>query len=771
MRPDRQASGMWLSLIFLLIAGCDSGGDNGGQAVQEPPPPTSPEPEPPAPEPPEPEPPAATVGLDARPSNTTCLAPARATGSTTIGTERVFPNLRFADSGGGSRNPILLLQAPDDRSRWFVVERFGAVKVFDNNPAVAAASVFVDIGARVESSCAECGLLGMAFHPDFPTTPRVYLVYTSLVRTITGGPDTHLSEFTSPDGGLTLDPASERVIITIPKSSVHHHGGGIIFGPDGYLYFGTGDGNSARRNDAQDLRTLLGKVLRIDIRGETGSALYRIPADNPFAASTASCHVNGSSPGTENCPEIWAWGLRNPWRWSFDRQTGDLWLGDVGESESEEVNRVVRGGNYGWRCFEGTHDTGRGCGTPVGPMLPPIAEYSHTLGRAVTGGYVYRGTAVPGLIGRYVFGDFVSGQIWHIPTDTAPTMTMTAGLDSGLNISSFAEDLDGELYAVNMRGDLYRITGSTTGGGEGVATNLSDTGCVDPANPTVPVSALIPYEPSAPFWSDGAAKQRWMALPDGQNIIVGDDGDWDFPNGTVLMKNFSLADRLIETRLFMRHPDGVWAGYSYEWNADGSDATLVRGGKRVTIGSQEWIYPSEAQCMQCHTEAAGRALGPETRQLAFNITYPQTGRDGHQLSTLNAIHTLSPPIADPMAEIPYPNPAGTAGTLDERARAYLHTNCSLCHRPDGPTTASMDLRYSTPLANTNACDATPGLGDLGIANARLIAPGAADRSVMPARMNLRDDPDAMPPDGLGARVDTEGVTLIRDWINSLAGCN
>lgn len=658
-----------------------------------------------------------------------------------------------------------MIQAPRDSSRWFVVERFGTVRVFENNPAVAASSVFLDIGARVESSCSECGLLGMAFHPDFPATPRVYLVYTSVTRT-GRGPDTHLSEFSSPDGGLTLNPGSERVMITVVKNSVHHHGGHIVMGRDGYLYFGTGDGNSASRNDAQDLKTVLGKILRIDVRGTTGSALYRIPTDNPFAANTQLCNVNGSS--SQSCPEIWAWGLRNPWRWSFDRQTGDLWVGDVGESEIEEVDRVVRNGNYGWRCFEGTHDTGRGCGNSVGTMLPPVAQYTHALGQAVTGGYVYRGSAVPGLVGQYLFADFVSGRIWSIPNDTAPTMNVDAGYDSGLNVSSFAEDHDGELYVVNMRGDLHRITGSGGASG-GVATDLSDTGCVDPANPTQPMSGLIPYAPSAPFWSDGSGKERWIGLPDGQNIIVAADGDWDFPNGTVLMKNFRLDNRLIETRLFMRHPDGVWAGYSYEWNAQGTDATLVRSGKQVNIGSQAWIYPSEAQCLQCHTEAAGRSLGLETKQLASNITYPQTGRDAHQLLTLNSINTLSPPIADPSAEVAYPNPTGAAGTLTERARSYLHTNCAQCHRPGGPTTANMDLRYSTPLASTNTCDVAPGLGDVGISNARLIAPGAADRSVIPARMNLRGDTNAMPP--IGTRVDTEGVQLIRDWINSLSSCN
>lgn len=769
----RFTTGMLLCLTF-LIASCDGGGSGApGQAPpptsSDPPAPNPSDPQPPTLDPPETDPPAAISGLDARPGNTTCLAPPRATGSASIGVERVFPNLSFRDADGVSRNPLQLLQAPGDRSRWFVVERFGAVKVFENDPAVATSSTFVDLAARIESSCAECGLLGMAFHPDFPTTPRVYLAYTSLTRTDPNGPDTHLSEFTSSDGGLTLDPASERVLITIPKPSVHHHGGGIIFGRDGYLYFGTGDGNSARRNDAQDLTTLLGKILRLDINTTRDSAPYGIPPDNPFASSAQTCHVDGSGPA--NCPEIWAWGLRNPWRWSFDRETGELWVGDVGEREIEEVNRVVRGGNYGWRCFEGTLDTGRGCGTPVGEFLPPVAQYSRELGQAITGGYVYRGIAIPGLVGRYLFADFVSGQMWHIASDTQPTQQMDAGFESGLNVSSFAEDLDGEIYAVNMRGTLHRIvvTGGTSG--SGVATTLSATGCVDPANPASPASGLIPYTPSAPFWSDGADKARWIGLPDGQNVAVGDDGDWDFPNGTVLMKHFSLGDRLIETRLFMRHPDGVWAGYTYEWNAQGSDATLVRGGKRVTIGSQEWIYPSESQCMQCHTEAAGRSLGLETRQLATNITYPQTGRTAHQLFTLDAINALSPPLADPIAETPFPDPTGTAGTLMERARSYLHTNCSICHRPGGPTTSNMDLRYSTPLASSNACNAVPTTGDLGIADARLIAPGAADRSVIPARMNLRDDPNAMPPNGLGTRVDTEGVTLIRDWINSLASCD
>jgi uncharacterized repeat protein (TIGR03806 family) len=456
-----------------------------------------------------------------------------------------------------------------------------------------------------------------------------------------------------------------------------------------------------------------------------------------------------------------------------------MWVGDVGESDIEEVSRVKLGGNYGWRCFEGTRDnstnpafpaaTGAACAGKTG-LQPPIAEFPHSVGHAVTGGYVYRGKAIPGLVGRYLFADFSTGRIWDIPNDTQPTMTMTTttGLDTGFYISSFAEDNDGEVYLTNIYRDLHRITASG-GTATGVATQLSATGCVNATNATLPASGLIPYTPNAAFWSDGAAKQRWIGLPDGKNITVGANGDWDFPNGTVLMKNFRLDNRLIETRLFMRHPDGVWAGYSYEWNAEQTDATLVRGGKQATVGGHTWIYPSEGECMLCHNEAADRSLGLETKQLAFNITYPQTGRDANQLVTLNAINALTTAIADPEEQVPYPNPFGTSGTLGERARSYLHTNCSQCHRPTGPTPTDMDLRYSTTLADTHACDVVPGLDNLGIANARLIAPGAAARSVLIERMSRRDA-HGMPPLG-STQVDAAGAALLTNWVNSLTSCN
>jgi uncharacterized repeat protein (TIGR03806 family) len=282
-----------------------------------------------------------------------------------------------------------------------------------------------------------------------------------------------------------------------------------------------------------------------------------------------------------------------------------------------------------------------------------------------------------------------------------------------------------------------------------------------------PASGVIPYAPSAPFFSDDAVKTRWLALPDGQRIVVENDGDFTFPDGSVLMKNFRLGATLIETRLFMRHNDGTWAGYTYEWNAQGTDATRVIGGKSVTINGQVWDFPSEAQCLQCHTEAAGRTLGLEIGALNSDFGYP-TGRTANQLTTLNSIGTLTPALTQSPAQLAaIPDPAG-AGPLEQRARAWLHSNCAYCHRPGGPTPANLDLRFTTALNATSTCNVAPSLGDLGIANARLIAPGSAATSIVVNRANRRDS-NGMPPLATH-RVDTDGVALLTQWVNSLTGC-
>ncbi len=309
------------------------------------------------------------------------------------------------------------------------------------------------------------------------------------------------------------------------------------------------------------------------------------------------------------------------------------------------MDRVVAGGNYGWRCFEGTRQYNSSCGPNAASSLPPVAEYGRSSGQSITGGYVYRGASIPALAGRYVFGDFVTGRIWHIARDTPPTLDVTQApsLATGLSIASFAEAVDGELYVVHYGGTLHRLRAGATGGGT-VPMQLSATGCVQPGDATKPASGLVPYAPNAPFWSDGADKDRYLALPNGATIAVAADGDFDLPNGSVLIKGFRLAGKLVETRLFMRHTDGEWAGYTYEWNAQGSDATRVIGGKTVSVNGQTWAFPSEAQCLACHTSAAGRSLGLEIAQLNGNLLYPQTGRVANQIVTLNSVQMFSPPV-------------------------------------------------------------------------------------------------------------------------------
>lgn len=722
------------------LASCGGGSQSGGS------------------DPPPPPPPPATSGLDARPGNSTCVAGDRPSQSVTLATERVFAGLPPFS------NPILMLQAPGDAGRWFVVEQGGVVRAFVNQSSVAGSSVFVDVSARVVAG-GEQGLLGMAFHPDFPANPRAYLSYTNAAS----GLVSRISEFRTRDGGATLDPTSETILLSVPQPATNHNGGNIAFGPDGFLYVGLGDGGSGGDpwgaiGNGQNLRTLLGKILRIDVDGTTGPVPYGIPAGNPYAGNP----LCSTGSGTQDCPEIFAYGFRNPWRWSFDRVGGELWVGDVGQGTLEEIDRVVAGGNYGWRCFEGTNVYNSSCGPNLASSLPPVAQYGRTAGQSVTGGYVYRGSALPALVGRYVFGDFASGRIWHIARDNAPTLTVTTGLDSGHSIASFGEGLDGELYVVHYGGTLHRLVSAGSGGGT-VATQLSATGCVDPRDPTRPAAGLVPYAPNAPFWSDGASKERHLAMPDGATMRAGADGDIEFPNGTVLMKTFRLGTRLVETRLFMRHTDGDWAGYTYEWNAAGTDAARVIGGKTATVAGQAWVFPGEAQCLACHTAAAGRSLGLELAQLNGSMTYPATGRTANQVVTLNAIGMFSPAVATAPSTMPaLPDPHGMTGSLDARARAYLHTNCAQCHRPGGGTPTDLDLRQTTPLPATNACDRAPQAGDLGIVNARIVAPGDAARSVLVARASRRDTL-GMPPLA-STIVDDAGVALLASWVDSLGGC-
>ncbi|MDH3267063.1 MAG: PQQ-dependent sugar dehydrogenase, partial [Gammaproteobacteria bacterium] len=572
-----------LALTMPFIASCGGGG---AQTSNNPPPPVTPP----------------TVGLDSRPSNTACVAPAKGAGGASVDIAEAFPDLPNLSQ------PVKFVVEPGANPRWFVLEKGGRIVVFDPDNA-AGMTQYITRAGVVSTTANEGGLLGMALHPDYPTVPEIFLSYT--IEGV-GGPRLHsiisrvtLDNVAAPGAGTV-----EEEILRLDQFASNHNGGDIAFGADRLLYIGFGDGGGGGdpRQTAQDTTQLLGSMLRIDVIG-TGTG-YNIPADNPFVGN-AKCGPTENN--ANNCPEIYAWGLRNPWRWSFDPPTGELWLGDVGQNAWEEVDLIVRNGNYGWSCREGAHNyPGSAC---VGPIIEPVSEYPQGNGnQSITGGYVYRGTAIPALAGRYVFGDFVSGRIWALQSDGMGGYTNEELAATPTSPSSFGVGHDGELYFTDYAGRIMRLVNSG-GAVDPVPDLLSASGCVDPGDITQPYSGLLPYDINAPFWSDGAAKDRYIGVPNGQTISIDGDDDWVFPPGSVLVKNFRLNGRLIETRHLMRHPDGEWAGYTYEWDVAQTEATRVRGGKVAQIDGQDWVFPDEAECLQCHTDVAGVALGPETSQL------------------------------------------------------------------------------------------------------------------------------------------------------------
>ena len=699
-------------------------------------------------------------GLSARPSNTTCVAPARPHQGGAVTLLEPWPNLEVV-------SPLLLLQEPGT-TRMYAVERAGRIVRFDKDDAtVTTPEVFADITDRVETSDTigdERGLLGMAFHPDWPVVEEVFVAYVA-----SGGSPylDRVSRFTLDGGGL-VDEASEEILLNIDDFATNHNGGMIAFGRDGMLYVGTGDGGGANDpwDNGQTTQTLLGKMLRIDVDTVTSPLPYGLPADNPFLAD----------PGY--APEIYAVGLRNPWRWSFDRATGDLWVGDVGQSELEEVDVIAAGGNYGWNTYEGTDcydDTDGACAH--GGFSPPVLQYRHTAGRtAIIGGYVYDGSAIPELRGTYVFGDGSSAEIFQLLFDDQgrardvddPGVTL---IGSGEYISAFSEDADGELYVLRVETNrIERLVPAGPPAPTAFPQTLSATGCVDATDARSPARGMIPYDVNHALWSDGATKERYLALPDAATIDVAADGDMILPIGAVVMKHLLVDDAYVETRLLVRHDDGNWAGYSFEWNDEQTDAALLPPvGKQKVLGNgQTWLYPSRNGCLACHTDAAGRTLGLELQQQNRVIAYEQ-GACANQLTTWDAIGVFTaalPGAAETLPALPAVDDA-TAST-EARARALLHVNCSSCHRPNGGGGGLADLRAATSLAEAHLCDEAPAHGDLSIPDARLIAPGEPARSLVSVRMQ-RSGATRMPKLG-SLVVDSGGVAVVNAFIEELTSC-
>jgi uncharacterized repeat protein (TIGR03806 family) len=664
--------------------------------------------------------------------------------------------LTAIDALSGKRfpNPTFVTHAGDGSNRLFVVQRAGVISAIDNTAGVVTTQTLVDLTSRVNQD-GEGGLLGLAFDPGFRSNGYFYVAYvTNAPRTL------RISRFkVNASDASTADAASERVVLDIDHPRSFHFGGWIGFALDGSLYIAHGDGGNEQSvdNNPQNRESLFGKILRIRVNAD-GS--YAIPSDNPFGTA------------------VWALGFRNPWRCSIDRANGNLWCGDAGADAREEVSRIDRGSNHGWPLFEGSLPYGYQNDQPFTNFTAPVHEYDHTLGVAVVGGYVYRGRALPEMVGKYLYTDVASPNLWALEVDSAGRFVRATVAASNLNTTfSLGEDEAGELYAAAQDGTIYRfaLSDAAPNAVAAMPATLSGTGLFTDLAQLTPAPGMVDYEVNSPLWSDGASKRRWFVLPGDETISFSVDSAWAFPLGTITVKHFELPQaaggvRRLETRVMVHRPEG-WVGYTYRWRDDQLDADLLESGASATYdsvnpttGASErvtWTFPSQTQCMSCHTQATGRVLGLNTKQLNRSHVYSRTGRADNQLRTLNGIGLFGQDIGDAAAYSALPNPADESASLESRAKAYLETNCSVCHRPAGTAPVSIDLRYSTQLTDMKLLGVPAGQPTS--PGAVLVAPGNHAASELWRRMGATDA-SRMP--ALGSSVpDEQALKLIADWID------
>ncbi|MGB8170725.1 MAG: PQQ-dependent sugar dehydrogenase [Chthoniobacteraceae bacterium] len=623
--------------------------------------------------------------------------------------------------------PTCIVSPPGDTRRLFVCEKysgyrderwFGKIKVIPDVTAATAESYeFLELNNLATFD--DQGVLGLAFHPNYGPNPVTQNAWCYVFYSWKEGASSYsrLSRFTvlNPATMPTADPASELVLIQQLDRAGFHPGGDLHFGPDGYLYISLGDEGFYNDSfgNAQHLDgNFFSAIARIDVDKKPGNlvpnlhsavprdagvARYAVPADNPFvgASSFNGLPVDPDAVWTE----FWAVGFRHPWRFSFDSLTSELWVGDVGEVSFEEVDLVTRGGNYGWSFREGMHNGPKSGTQPPGfASIDPIFEYPHLANGAqacVIGGFVYRGSRISALNGHYVFGDYITGDIWAAER-TGPNSVSVHRIAGQTGIAAFGSDpSNGDvLIADNDNDRLLRLTATSVT--NNYPETLSATGLFTNLANFSPASGVLPYAPNLDFWSDYAIKSRWFTIPEAASTMTwSSDGLWTFPNGTIWVKHFDLettrgdpaTKRRIETRLLVKNATGAY-GVSYRWNDAQTDATLVPDeGADLTLNitdngtphEQSWHIPSRAECLACHRPAAGYALSFTTRQL--NRTYTINGIAGNQLDLLrDAGYFASPPGSTNLLPR-YLRPDETAFSLEARVRSYLAVNCAHCHRP------------------------------------------------------------------------------------------
>ncbi len=688
--------------------------------------------------------------------------------------EVAFPKLKFYE-------PLELTAAPGT-NRLFVAQRPGKVHSFVPDPRTEKADLLIDVKKVV---------YGLAFHPKFASNGYFYVTY--ILDPMKDQPrGTRVSRFTARGNPLRADLSSEKVIIEWPSGG--HNGGCLRFGPDGYLYIGTGDGSGIADGlqTGQDLGDLLGSILRIDVdRPDPGKA-YGIPKDNPFVK------MKGAR------PEVYAYGLRQPWKFSFDRKKGDLWCGEVGQDLWEMVYRIEKGGNYGWSVMEGSHPFRPERKKGPTPILKPVVEHHHSDFRSLTGGYLYHGTRLSELTGMYIYGDYDTGRVWAFRHDGKSVSKHGELCKSSIRIVAFGEDSKGELFLVDwMGGQIHRLVKAPPATEKiDFPRKLSQTGLFTSTKELKPAPGLVPYSVNAQLFSDNASKERYLAIPGQGKIEVdtveypqpspGAPRGWRFPNGTVAVKTFFLemekgnpaSRRRLETRILHFEKlagneevgDQYWRGYTYVWNDDQSDAELLdaRGLDRTyTIkdakapgGSrkQTWHFPSRAECTLCHTMPAKFVLGLNTHQL--NRDHEYDGVKANQLETWERLGLFTKPLPARADKLPrladYDDPKHDIAT---RARAYLQANCAHCHIKWGGGNAEFQLLFTLKLKDMGIVNVRPAHGDFGLKEPKLLKPGKPEESLIYHRMTITGL--GRMPHVASSVVDEQGVKLVRDWIRQL----
>lgn len=613
-------------------------------------------------------------------------------------------------------------------------------------------------------------LYGIAFDPRFAENHFVYIGCNGDCAEFPGKATKVLRATVDPQRGFVIDPETVTTIIQWPSDG--HNGGDLAFGNDGMLYVSAGDGTSDSDGNltGQDLSSLNGSLLRIDVSHSTDEKSYRVPGDNPFL----------QIPGAR--PEIWAYGLRNPWRITYDLASDQLWIGNNGQDLWETAHLARRGENYGWSVTEGSHPFQPNRQQGPTPIVPPTVEHPHSEARSLTGGVVYHGAQFPELQGAYIYGDYATGNIWGVRHDGTEVVWKSHLARSSLLISGFGLDSRGELLIVDHQGGLYSLTPQAPSASTNAfPRRLSETQIFSEIKSGKLANTFLPYSVQSPLWSDGAEKERAMAIPAGTQISLNGTLGWNFPDQSVLVKTFALpiaidnqvSSRRIETRLMVK-VGNEWFGYSYRWNDDQSDAELVEAAGATTVlnvhdsqapsltRQQVWNFPSRIECTVCHTRAANYVLGLSTPQMNRLHEYGSTTMN--QLNVLQHFGWLKlDTLPDALPKMPDPN--DPAAPLADRALAYLVANCAHCHTNAGGGNSRMEMVFGTPNDRLMMIDTEPQHDRFGIANARVISPGQPDQSVMMHRLSLRGK-GQMPPLA-SAIVDQQGIHLIRQWIQAL----